>query len=839
MDKVFVATEQEKESSCVYAYFAFELISIGVCKRDEGRSLDATKKVLERQVDFISTLPGIGVDNAIELRFVSHPVPTAPHLGRVDVLLRIRVSSGSEADAIKLAKNVARGIYPNLVAVDETYEWVAVVEKDRYHKLFDDADLGHMGEVIRREAWMRLDSMAPLPPRHSIGFIAQATPDEGVDQPEPLVHVVFPFVHTSSSLVRLFDILLLQQQKTVISIALTPTNLNTTELNYLVEQAELCEGYLNTSRSGNVPGVSSPRSPQKMQASLLLRQIQRTLFTLRDDCYGMKIQVAGQDALNASLMEAVGTVVTGPVATMDAAGDPSTVDILSGGYDWTMVNDETALYEASERLSKIHVMPGSGSLRPERGGRLRYLFDARQVNCGFRFPVPRPVDFPGVTSRSSKAVPPPVLLPTEGITVGENVYRGMRQPVHMLDDDRRRHTYIVGQTGTGKSSLLLNMIMQDIEAGKGVGVLDPHGELIDEVISRIPRHRVKDVYYINPENAETVVGLNMLHYRDEIDRDSAVNHLLEIFYRLYSQVPEAMGPAFEMYFRNAALLEMADAEKVPMLDGVLRVFSDKEYRHKQLEKCTDPLVKGFWDMAQKSTGDAGLENFAPYITNKLSRILYNKLIRRMLLQGGSTIDFEEILNGRRILLVDLCKGKLGDMSSSFLAMVISSMIQRAAFLRTTAQNKHQLADFYLYIDEFQNVATDSFVTILSEARKYRLNAILANQYVHQIPDDVREAVWGNVGTIISFRAGSQDAKLLEQDFAPTITRDDLMNLPNYQAYVKTLAQGEAIQAFGMRTVLNASNSDPEVVREIEQGVMRYGKPAQEVDASISERWATV
>lgn len=818
------------------AFTAFRLDSIEVRHAKHGDSRTYVARMLNRQMDFISTLPALGADGAIELRFLSWPKRGRLGEGRVDVLIRIRKDGKTENEARTRALAVYKGIRANLVSVDEAYNWVPIAKENEYREAFHGSKLLNAAEIARREAIVNLDRLDVLPRRRAPGFTEQPAAEKIAGNS---VYTWFPFIRTHATLSRLFRILLMQDDAVVISIALTPAKISQAELDYLVLSMEQCERYLQLPVSGSVWDASDLVPPLHAQATELLKLLQRAASTLRDDCALFKVQIVSQHPLSEALIEAVGAVVTEPVGSTDEESDAST-ELLSvaGGYDWYAPESAAEKAIVLENFENIQFTPWIKTVAPNKEVRLRYMVGAREANCAFRFPIPVESIFPGLDTRLARTVPPPANLPEQGMYIGENLYRGMRQPIYLLDDDRRRHTYIVGQTGTGKSSLLLNMIMQDIEAGKGVGVIDPHGELVDEVLARIPKRRVDDVHYINPEQPDTAIGLNMLQYRDDIDRDSAVNHLLEMFQRLYGKVPESMGPAFEMYFRNSALLEMADSSEVPILDGILRIFSDKIYRQQKLSKCTDPLVQAFWKIAQRAQGDHTLENYGTYVNNKLSRILYNRIIRRMALQRESTIDFDGIINNGKILLVDLCKGKLGETNAAFLAMVLISLIQRAAFARTSERDKSQLRDFYLYIDEFQNVATDSFVTILSEARKYRLNAILANQYIHQIPEDVREAVRGNVGTIIAFRAGARDAELLEQDFAPSVTRDDLMNLSNYQAYVSTLARGEAIRAFSIRTVLNNSKSDPTVGEAIMRGTSRYSRPVQEVEEAIEARWAT-
>jgi len=837
---VYIATSPDGGRGGVAAFFAIRLESIGVCKSEEIYDRGHIARILNRQVDFIATLPGLGEGSAVELRYDARPEPLAPHRGRVDVIVRVRVVGVSEAAAYATARAAYHGIYPNLVALGETYEWVPVTSGNEYRRLYAPVDRIHVAELRRREAVVRLGRLEPLPRSRPMGFVTTSAPDDdAITAEEPGVHVISPFLRSPAGLTRLFEVLLRQPSRTIVSVVLAPTNLRAEELDYLVEQTARCERFLHSPAVAIGPDAAADAAPLRAQASMLLQQLNETLFALRDDCFDGTIQVASADPVSASLMEALGTTITGHVTAQDNVGGAPKAGILKGGYDWAAHSPGTAEERTAARFAHMEPPSGESGAGMTASDRLRRLFDAEQAGCAFRLPLPRTGDFPGLTTRRSRALPPPVTHADSGVLIGENVYRGMRQPVFLQGDDRRRHAYIVGQTGTGKSSLLLNMILQDIASGKGVGVLDPHGELVDEILPRIPRERADDVIYINSEQQDAIVGLNMLQYRNDLDRDSAVNHLLEIFYRLYRDVPEAMGPAFEQYFRNSALLEMVDPTETPTLDGIVRVFSDEDYRKKKLSKCSDPLLLGFWRIAHRAHGEQGLANYGPYVTSKLTRILYNQLIRRMVLQPESTLDFKEIMDGGKILLVDLCKGKLGDTNAAFLAMVLISLIQRGAFARTADRDKGQLRDFYLYIDEFQNVATDSFVTILSEARKYRLNAILANQYVQQIPEDVREAVEGNVGTLIAFRAGAQDAELLEKRFAPSVTREDLMSLPNFHAYVATLVDGAATPPFSMRTIREDTPSDRSVAEVIMAGAGRYGRSVAEVDAGIESRWSSV
>lgn len=301
---------------------------------------------------------------------------------------------------------------------------------------------------------------------------------------------------------------------------------------------------------------------------------------------------------------------------------------------------------------------------------------------------------------------------------------------------------------------------------------------------------------------------------------------------------EAGGPIFEMYLRNAALLAMAGREQTATIADIMRLFMDDNFRKAKLDQCQDAMVRDFWlEIALKTKSENwSLPDMGAYINSKFSRFLYNHLMRTIVLQRKSSIDFLEIMNEGKIVLVDLCKGKLGETNAAFLGMILISLIQRAAFARTGSSATEGQRDFYLYIDEFQNLATDSLVSMLSEARKYRLNLILTNQYLRQIPEKIREAVTGNVGTILSFRTGMKDAIELENEFLPAISRNDLTNLPNFNAYLNTLVRGGATKPFNIRTRLDATSEDDSVEDQIIRHARTYGRPRADVDAEIAENW---
>ena len=355
----------------------------------------------------------------------------------------------------------------------------------------------------------------------------------------------------------------------------------------------------------------------------------------------------------------------------------------------------------------------------------------------------------------------------------------------MKEDDRRRHIYTVGQTGTGKSTLIKNMAVSDIENGKGVAIIDPHGDLIDDVLSLIPKNRHNDVIVFDPSDILRPIGLNMLEYdlsRPE-EKTFIVNEIQGIFNKLFSA--ETMGPMFEQFMRNALLLLMDDAaNEPPTFLEVPKIFTDVDYRTRKLANCQNPVVKDFWEKeAIMVGGEASLQNMTPYITSKFNNFIANDYLRPIITQPKSTLNFRELMDNGKILLVNMSKGKIGDLNANLLGMIIVGKILMAALGRADMPMEKR-RDFNLYIDEFQNFTTDSIATILSEGRKYRLNLIIGHQFISQIQEKIRDAVFGNVGSIIAFRVGPDDAEFLEKQFTPTFTKNDLINIDNYNAYAK-------------------------------------------------------
>ncbi len=449
---------------------------------------------------------------------------------------------------------------------------------------------------------------------------------------------------------------------------------------------------------------------------------------------------------------------------------------------------------------------------------------------------------PKVKFLKSKMAEPPANLPQEGIVLGRNVFRGQDISVRMTDDDRRRHLYVIGQTGTGKSTLMKAMIRQDIENGKGVCLIDPHGEFAEFALSVVPRERAEDIIYFDPGSIERPMGLNMLEMDPSHPEQKTmiIDELFGIMDKLYD-LKETGGPMFEKYFKNSLYLLLDDYEHdVPVLADVSRVLNDDDYRADKLSRETNPLVKEFWELeAEKATGDQSLSNFSPYITSKLNNFIFNEFLRPIINQKKSAFNFREVMDGQKILIVNLSKGKIGDLNASFIGLLIVGKMLRAALSRIDIPDERARKDFYLYMDEFQNFTTDSISTILSEARKYRLSLIIAHQFIKQLKENIRDAVFGNVGSIVAFRISPDDAEFMKNKFEPVFTPQDLTNIDNLNAYVNLLINGQTARPFNIiiETERVFGAGSPEMAAALkEMSRLKYGRPREEVEAEITAKY---
>ena len=463
------------------------------------------------------------------------------------------------------------------------------------------------------------------------------------------------------------------------------------------------------------------------------------------------------------------------------------------------------------------------------------ILNTEEIASIFHLPI-SVTDAPRIKWLKSNAAAPPLNIPQDGLTMGYNVFRGAKTPIKLGMIDRRRHLYTIGQTGVGKSNFLQEMAKQDAREGRGFCFIDPHGDAIEDILTAIPKERAEDVIVFDPSDMERPFGLNMLEY-DETrpeQKTFVINEMIGIFDQLYD-LKATGGPMFEQYMRNAMLLIMDDPASGSTLMEISKVLSDEDFRRMKISRCKNPIVVDFWTKeAEKAGGEAALANMVPYITSKLTTFISNDMMRPIIAQQKSTIDFKDIMNSKKILLVNLSKGRIGEINARLLGMVIVGKILMSALSRVDIPEDERI-DFYLYLDEFQNVTTNSIAQILSEARKYKLVLILAHQFIAQLKEEISKAVFGNVGSMVAFRVGPEDAEFLQKQFDPIFTASDLVNVDNYNCFARILVDNVLTKPFNMATY-PPTRGDQEVANALKElSRLKYGRNRDLVNQEIMER----
>jgi len=462
----------------------------------------------------------------------------------------------------------------------------------------------------------------------------------------------------------------------------------------------------------------------------------------------------------------------------------------------------------------------------------------RELTTMYHFPPKGVKSSPHLVQSRFTAAPAPIGLPQKGVHIGTNEFRGTKTESFLEMQDRLRHLYVIGQTGTGKSVFIRNLAIQDIKNGDGVCFIDPHGNDIIEILSAVPPERYEDVIYFDPAYLQRPFGLNMLEYdlSKPEQKTFIVNELLMIFRQLYGDVPESMGPMFEQYFRAATQLVMEDPESGSTMMDISRVFADPEFRYAKLAKSQNLVVNQFWnEIATKAEGESSLQSITPYITNKFDEFTANDFMRPIMGQQHSSFNFREVIDSKKILLVNLSKGRLGERNANLIGLIVVGKLFMAALSRADSVGK-DFPPFYLYIDEFQNITTSSIPGILSEARKYKLSLTIAHQFIKQIDEKIRDAVFGNVGSMAVFRVGEEDGELFAKQFAPTFSALDFVNIENYNAYVRLLAGGVPQKPFNVKTPPPIGGNKAQVDDLRELSYLTYGRDRAEVEASIRARY---
>ncbi len=456
----------------------------------------------------------------------------------------------------------------------------------------------------------------------------------------------------------------------------------------------------------------------------------------------------------------------------------------------------------------------------------------------FHFPDQRNIPTSQLERQASKQVDGPRNIPEEGLLLGYNLFRGIKKPIRLALGDRQRHMYVVGQTGVGKSTFLENLALQDMMKGEGFAFVDPHGDTAENLLAMVPRERTEDVIYFCPADMDYPVGLNFFEFDTPDQRDFLVQEAINMLYKLYDpQHQGIIGPRYEHWFRNAALTVMSNPEGGTFID-IPKVFTDKQYEKQLKQFVTDKTVLDFWNKEMAATSDYHKSEVLGWFVSKFGAFLSNEMMRNIIGQTKSSFNLREIMDQKKILIVNLSKGRTGDLNSKLLGMIFVMKFQAAAMSRANIDEKDRV-DFCLYVDEFQNFSTDSAAQIMSEARKYHLNLIVANQFTTQLSEEIRDAVFGNMGTIVSFRVGQNDVDQLAKYFQPLFDGEDLLRIPNYNTIVRTLINGVPTQPFSMATLPALGNPNEQLSVALKQlSAAKFGRPKASVEKEIFARLTT-
>lgn len=472
-------------------------------------------------------------------------------------------------------------------------------------------------------------------------------------------------------------------------------------------------------------------------------------------------------------------------------------------------------------------------------GHKKNILNSVELATLFHFPQQEDIPTSQLTRQDSKQVDGPRNVPDTGLLLGYNIFRGAKKPIRLEKQDRSRHMYVVGQTGVGKSVFLENLAFQDMLSGEGFAFIDPHGDTAEKLLCMVPKERTEDVIYFCPADTDYPLGLNIFEAETDDQKDFVIQEVINVLYKLYDpQRQGIIGPRYEHLFRNAALTVMAGPDGGSFID-IPKLFRDKQYVAQKLKHVTDQNVLDFWqkEMVQSQRSNEFGE-VVSWFVSKFGAFLSNAMMRNIIGQTESSFDLRDIMDNKKILLVNLSKGRTGELNSKLLGMIFVMKFQAAAMSRANIP-EDQRQDFCLYVDEFQNFSTDSFATIMSEARKYHLSLTVANQFTTQLTEEIRDAVFGNMGTIVSFRVGQNDVESLARYFQPLFDGDDLLRVPNYNTIVRTLIGGVPTQPFSMATIPPLGNPNEELGKALKQlSAAKFGRPRQVVEKEIFARLKT-
>lgn len=772
------------------------------------------KEIYYRQLSWIKSLI-IKKDKRIsyEIRIIYNPDFDSQIKDEINFYIIIR----SDKIGKKQFKNYCKNFYDLSVNNYSNYDF-EIIDGKNSDLVFNSSDINFVSEIKRQSEVIKLDTIEEKPVK-KFGLVSN-NKEGGANNFQSQIYHVAPFPIGKNFANTFFKQLSTLNSKYIFSITLKPIDQNKELINLINKQIIICEKFaqLNLSNSSDVnelfPALREKARYYQMFQNNILKSVKGNPLLLQ-------IIVGSNNPLSEILVNLFISYLT------ELNVEPN---FITNKYSSENINLE---------IRKISLQNKNGT--KNIFGKLNLFFDKDDYQSNIKFllehnisieeaaaifspPVLLQENLDGIDVKRSPQIPTFEHFPTEGVELGNNYYGNNVKSIKIADDDRRRHQYIVGQTGTGKTTLLKNMIISDIKNGNGLCVIDPHGDLFKELLVTIPQERIKDIVLIDPTDIDYPVGINLLEYRDKTERYFIAQEVVYILSKLLideygaPSLSTFAGPIFFQHVKMNLLLTMSDPDIKSTLFDFYNIFQIENYWKKWLPlKTSDAHLENWVSSVLPNTdylrqGSEGLSTGA-YISSKFEQFLFDPKLRNIFSQSNSTIDFKDIMDSGKILLVNLAKGELSQINSRFLGLVILAKLQSAALERIKIEKKLR-KDFFVYIDEFQSITTDNFITLLSEGRKFRISLILANQFISQIPEHIQKAIFGNVGTVVSFRVGLDDAEILEKRFYPYISKEYLIDLANWNAYISTLKDGKPIPPFSLTTILNSINDSKKKVNDI-------------------------
>lgn len=757
---------------------------------------------------FIRSIAAWKRNVALEFRLMSLPNLRFRAQGRILMTIVLRVTA---KDAFQARKD-AVAKYLTLRALLQAHlneaEYAPITEQGELNFRLAPFHPTHAVAISRRSENIQISE--PVEKKTIVGLAGNTSKKNELTG--SYVQYSYPWKPSYDDYSRLVSVMMSQLDPLMMIVRLRPGKLTVSRKKIITEDIRKCELYLSAGKSYQISLTHL--------AGLLRNSLVEKITNLSAESFKVGVFLLAGHEIDASL----GAVVGQSIAARSSVRDQDAS--LFGGYVIRPLSVDRA---ADSRYY------------PEKE-----YFSAMEAACAFRLPSPPIREIPGLPIRRSRTLltvlPAVVKDDEDGVDLCLNTHNGMSQPVRLPADDRMRHTCICGQTGTGKSTLMESMILQDIRAGHGLAVIDPHGEMIDNIQGKIPESRMKDVIIFDVLDRERPLGFNILQWQTLEERDFIIDELYNTLDEMYSMKATG-GPMFESYMRGMLRLLMGNKhhdDYTPTLLEFNNSYVYKKFRHWLADRTDEKAAIDFLKEVEKAGGEAHLDNMSPYVTSKFNRFINDLTLRNILGQEESSLNFEEIMNQGKILLVKLGKGRFGSMVSALLSNQLVAHFKHAAMRRGEIRPEER-RDFYLYVDECQNLPASNFTELLSEARKYRMGLILATQYASQLKnenhkEDLLSAIFGNCGCITTFRLGQEDANLLAQSLYPYFSAADIIGLPNWQGYCKLQIGNQSVTPFSFESVMDQTPYDPKVAKKVSDlSRQKYGRDVETIKKQIEKR----